>query len=103
MVLVASSAEFDAKLAECKGLMVVDFFATWCPPCRRIAPLVAQWAEENPEVTFVKVDVDQVSDLGQRMGVRAMPTFIFIKDGKKVDEVVGANVPQIVEFIAKHK
>lgn len=73
-------------------------FATWCGPCKAIAPKVVELSntEEFANVRFYKLDVDEVSDVAQELGVRAMPTFLIFKDGQKVGEVVGAN-PQALE------
>ena len=71
--------------------MIIDCFATWCGPCKVIAPKVVDMSKEFPNARFYKLDVDEVPDVAQELGVRAMPTFIFFKDGEKVDEVVGAN------------
>lgn len=71
--------------------MVVDFYATWCGPCKVIAPKVVEFSKEYPEVDFIKVDVDDLSDVAAEYNIRAMPTFLLFKDGKQVDNVVGAN------------
>jgi len=73
------------------NLIVLDCFATWCGPCKVIAPKLVQMSEEFPNVKFYKIDVDEASDVAQELGIRAMPTFIFFKNGEKVAEVVGAN------------
>ncbi|KAF8421608.1 thioredoxin [Tirmania nivea] len=72
-------------------LVVLDCYATWCGPCRLIAPKVTAFSEDYPDVAFYKLDVDDVSDVAAELGVKAMPTFYFFKKGEKVDEVVGAN------------
>ena len=72
-------------------LVVLDCFATWCGPCKVIAPKVVKFSEEYPQAKFYKVDVDEVSDVAQELGIRAMPTFLLFKNGEKVGEVVGAN------------
>uniref|UniRef100_A0A0D6R946 Thioredoxin n=1 Tax=Araucaria cunninghamii TaxID=56994 RepID=A0A0D6R946_ARACU len=75
-------------------LVVVDFFATWCGPCKAIAPTVVKMsndAEYVDKVDFVKIDVDEAPDVAQEEGIRAMPTFGIYKDGQKVGEVVGAD------------
>uniref|UniRef100_A0A3B3UXB1 Thioredoxin n=1 Tax=Poecilia latipinna TaxID=48699 RepID=A0A3B3UXB1_9TELE len=74
-------------------LVVVDFTATWCGPCRRIGPVF----EVN--VIFLKVDVDEASDVSQKCEIRSMPTFHFYKNGKKVDEFTGANEKLLMEKI----
>ncbi|RFU28245.1 hypothetical protein B7463_g8078, partial [Scytalidium lignicola] len=91
---IKTKAEFDAALKEHK-VVVVDAFATWCGPCKIISPQVEKYSEEFANAYFIKIDVDELPDLAQELGIRAMPTFIFFKDGEKVSEVVGANPPAI--------
>ncbi|PGH01858.1 thioredoxin [Helicocarpus griseus UAMH5409] len=83
-------------------LIVIDCFATWCGPCKMIAPKLVEFSESYPNVGFYKVDVDECPDVAQELGVRAMPTFVFFKDGQKVDEVLGAVPPAIEAAIKKH-
>ncbi|OJD09588.1 thioredoxin [Emergomyces pasteurianus Ep9510] len=83
-------------------LIVIDCYATWCGPCKAIAPKIVEFSEAYPDLGFYKVDVDQCPDIAQELGVRAMPTFIFFKDGQKVDEVLGAVPPAIEAAIKKH-
>ncbi|ORZ17912.1 thioredoxin [Absidia repens] len=91
-------AEFNTLIASDK-LVVVDFHATWCGPCKLIGPKFEKLVEEYPGVVFAKVDVDDVPDVAAEVGVRAMPTFMFFKNGSKVGEVVGASLPNIVNKI----
>ena len=65
-----------------KGEVLVDFFATWCGPCNMLAPILEQVANENPELTIAKVDVDEVGALAQRYGVASIPTLLYFKDGE---------------------
>jgi len=92
-VIVVSSKElFDAKISEAKDkLVVIDFTATWCPPCRFIAPIFAELSKTFTNVVFLKVDVDEQKDVAKQYNVEAMPTFIFVKDGAEVDKIVGAD------------
>ena len=86
-------------------LVVLDCFATWCGPCKVIAPEMVKFSNSEQymdKVDFYKVDVDEVPDVAQELGVRAMPTFMFFKNGEKVDEVVGANVRALEAAIQKH-
>lgn len=72
-------------------LVVVDFWATWCGPCQRIAPLVEQLAEEYAGRAVIgKYNVDEGETLSAEFGVRNIPTLIFVKDGKLLDRMVGA-------------
>ena len=99
---VATIAEFD-KLVAADCLTVVDAFATWCGPCRMIAPQIEKMATENTTVHFCKIDVDEAGELAQKLSIRAMPTFIFYKSGKEIDRMQGANPAGLAAMVAKHK
>lgn len=82
---------FNEALASSR-LMMVDFWATWCGPCRMVGPVIEQLAEEYEEENVVigKVDVDENPALAQRFGVMSIPTVLFFKDGEEFDRKVGA-------------
>lgn len=82
--------------------VVIDFAASWCGPCRVIAPFLAELARKLPDVIFLKVDVDELKTVAQDWAVEAMPTFMFLKEGKIVDKVVGARKDELQQAIAKH-
>merc|ERR1711988_234251 len=104
VAMLATKADFDAALADAgEKLVVVDFTASWCGPCQRIAPVFAKLAEEMPDVVFVKVDVDENDETAWFCGISAMPTFQFYKAGVKVHEFSGAAEEKIREAIAAHK
>ncbi|KAM3394537.1 thioredoxin H-type [Capsicum galapagoense] len=90
------------KGTEPKKLIVVDFTASWCGPCRFIAPFLAELAKKLPNVTFLKVDVDELKSVTTDWAVEAMPTFMFLKEGNIVDKVVGAKKDELQQTIAKH-
>ncbi|XP_021759897.1 thioredoxin H-type 1-like [Chenopodium quinoa] len=83
-------------------LIVIDFTASWCPPCRFIAPILAEYAKKFPHVVFLKIDVDELKSVAEQYEVEAMPTFIFLKDGNVVDKVVGADKDALLAKIEKH-
>lgn len=82
-----------------QGNVVIDFFATWCGPCKMIAPKYEQLAETFSTTTFLKVDCDQSSDLAEAFGVQSLPTFVFLKSGKSVARVEGADLNTLVNTL----
>ena len=99
-----TKAEFDEALkAAGDKLVVVDFTATWCGPCQRIAPVFVKMAEEMGDVVFVKVDVDENDETSQACGMSCMPTFQFYKAGEKVHEFSGASEDKIRSAVAQYK
>lgn len=96
---VHTKEEFDSALQHL-GLVVVDFFATWCGPCKMIAPMLDKFAAEYSSAKFVKVDVDELGQLAQQYEVSSMPTILLFKNGQVVDKVIGANPAAIKAKIA---
>ena len=98
---LATKAEFDACHAEAGDkLVVVDFTATWCPPCQMIGPKFVALADElGDAIVAVKVDVDENAETSEACGITCMPTFQFYKGGNKIDEMQGANYDGLVEKI----
>ncbi|KAI4326100.1 hypothetical protein MLD38_031446 [Melastoma candidum] len=99
---VDSWTEQIQKSNDSDKLVVVDFTASWCGPCRIIAPFFAELAKKFPSVLFLKVDVDELNTVAQEWAVEAMPTFMFVKGGKIVDKVVGARKEELQQNIVKY-
>lgn len=79
------------------GVTLVDFGATWCPPCKMIEPVVEELAQEfDGKASVTKVDVDQSPELAQLFNVRSIPTLIFFKDGKPVDATIGVQSKKVL-------
>lgn len=72
-----------------KGLVLVDFFATWCGPCKMLEPVIEQLMAELPSLKVVKVDIDEYQELAQKYDVMSIPTLILFKDGELVDQKLG--------------
>ncbi|MFQ6621768.1 hypothetical protein Gotur_002912 [Gossypium turneri] len=85
-----------------KKLVVVDFTASWCGPCRFISPILVDLAKKLPNVIFLKVDVDELNTVAQEWAIEAMPTFVFLKEGTIIDKVVGARKDELQQKIALH-
>ena len=89
--LQLTEANFDETLAQQNGLVIVDFWAEWCGPCRAIAPVLDQLVEESDgRLTLAKVNVDENPGLAARYGIRSIPTMLLMKQGKVADQVIGA-------------
>ena len=101
-VAKVTDADFAPFIAQ-KGVVLVDFGADWCPPCRRTDPYVEQLAQEMPQARFGKVDCDASPATAAANGVMGMPTFMVFKDGRKVEQIVGA-VPKaaLAEAVRRH-
>ena len=91
------TSEFDEAIKT--GLVVVDFFATWCGPCKVIKPFLEEKSNQMPHIAFYAVDVDENPGLCEREEVSAMPTFKLYKDGKVVETIVGVRKPKLEEAI----
>ncbi|MCJ1261542.1 Cytoplasmic thioredoxin isoenzyme 2 [Lobaria immixta] len=93
--------EYNAAIKDTSPLLI-DCFATWCGPCKTIAPVIAEFSNKHTGMRFYKLDVDEVPDVAQELGVRAMPTFILFKNGEKVGEIVGADKNSIEAAVLEH-
>ena len=84
-----TAMDFDVKVVKASKPVIVDFYADWCGPCRRLAPVFEELSSEMSGVDFVKVNVEDAPDVAGRFGVRSIPTLVLFKDGSEVDRVMG--------------
>ena len=80
---------FDAEVMQAKTPVVVDFWASWCGPCKMIAPIVEEIAAERPDITVGKVNVDEEMDLARRFGIASIPTILVFKNGELSKTSIG--------------
>jgi len=90
-VLELTSATWDKEVLQSNGLVMVDFWAVWCGPCRIIAPTIEELAKEyTGRIKVGKLNTDENSDIASKYKIMGIPTIMFFKDGQKVEQVVGA-------------
>lgn len=69
---------------------VIDFWATWCGPCKLMNPILDEVEKENPDLTITRIDIDSDKDMVEKYNIQSVPTYIILKDGKEVDRIIGA-------------
>lgn len=101
---INSKKGFDTSVIENskEKLVVVDFFATWCGPCKVIAPKIIEMSGTYPNADFYKIDVDELQETAAEQGITAMPTFKLYKGGEEVETVIGANPQGLKIAIDRH-
>nr|AAX40949.1 thioredoxin [Taiwanofungus camphoratus] len=97
--LNANAETFSKAISNEDNVVLVDFYADWCGPCKVISPIFQKLFEQFSHADFYKVDVDDQQDISQEVGIRAMPTFVAFKNGSKLKEIVGANPSGLQELI----
>ncbi|CAI8587795.1 unnamed protein product [Vicia faba] len=95
-------AHFEAS-KQTNKLMVIDFTAAWCGPCKYMNTVIKEFAGKYKDVEFIKIDVDELMEVASAFQVQAMPTFILIKNGKVVEKVVGAKKEELQKMIEKRR
>ena len=89
-VISINKNNFDAEVIASDRPVLLDFYATWCGPCRMLSPIVDKIADEHPEIKVCKINVDEEEELAMRFEVMSIPTLVVIKNGEVVNRSVGA-------------
>ncbi len=90
-VVVLTSASWENDVTKSNGVVVVDFWAAWCGPCRMVAPTIEELAKEyEGKIKVGKLNTDENSDIASKYKIMGIPTIMFFKNGEKVDQIVGA-------------
>ncbi len=99
-VITVNKENFQKEIMESDRTVLVDFWASWCGPCRMVSPIVDEIADEHPEIKVCKINVDEEAELASQFGVMSIPSLFVIKDGKVTNQSVGA-LPknQILELL----
>ena len=88
------------ELLQKQGVAVVDFYATWCPPCKMLAPIMEEIAEEAENCVVAKLDIDEAINVANELGVMSIPTVIIFKDGQEMERLIGfRNKEELLEKI----
>ena len=98
-IVVGDDSAFEKLEGQAK--QVYYFTASWCPPCKMIGPIFEKMAPEFTNVQFLKIDVDEVPEAAQKYSVRSVPTFMFVNDGLRAGEVIGADADSIRNELEK--
>lgn len=97
--IVITKENFDSEVLKAEGTVLVDFWATWCGPCRMLSPIVDEVASEHPDVKVGKINVDEQPELAQQFDIMSIPTLLVFKNGEKVQESVGLIPKEKVEAL----
>ncbi len=94
-----TDSNFEEKVMNFKGTVLLDFWATWCGPCRMMSPVVEEIAADHPEILVGKVNVDEEETLSAQFKIFSIPTFIVLKDGKVQAQTAGARPKAALEAL----
>lgn len=98
MIVHGTDENFSELIKE--GKVIVDFFATWCGPCKMLAPVLEEVAKEYPDIKFVKMDVDECPNVSKEYGIMSVPTLLKLENGELIDKKIGyQNIQELKRWI----
>ena len=97
MTQAITESTFQAEVLESEKPVIVDFWAEWCGPCHAVAPVLDRIAAERPELSLVKVNIDEEQELARRYGIVSIPTIVLFKDGQPAAAAIGAQPKPMLE------
>ncbi len=99
-IIEVTSQNFEEEVLRSEKPVLIDFYATWCGPCKILSPIIEAVAKENENVKFVKIDIDKTDDIAMQYQVMSIPTLVLIQNGEEKDRIVGiVDENQILDFI----
>ena len=99
MVKTITAENFEQEVLQSDKAVVLDFWASWCGPCRMFTPIIEKFAEDNPEVVVGKINIDEQSSLAERFKIMSVPTLVIMKNGEVVKKNVGVISKEEVEAL----
>ena len=102
-VVTVTAGNFDQEVLQSNQTVLVDFWASWCGPCKMLSPMVDQVAEERPDIKVCKIDVDEEGALAQQFGIMSIPSLLVFKSGEVVERSVGVQPKDaVLAMVKKH-
>lgn len=94
-----SDQNFKTEVEEKRGLILVDFFAPWCGPCKILEPIIKELADEykNKEIKIFKINIDENKEIADKYNIMSIPTIVLFKDGKKINQVIGLQAKEVLK------
>ena len=100
-VITITKENFEQEVLQAEQTVLVDFWASWCMPCKMLSPVVDEVAEENADVKVGKINIDEQPELAQQFRVMSIPTLAVFRDGKLVDQTVGVQAKSVIEDLIR--
>ena len=95
MKIANSAEEVEQEIEKSSNIILLDFYANWCGPCKRLTPKLEEMENEFPNVIFIKINVDDLDELSEKYSIKCMPTIIFKKNNDIVNRIEGSNIDEI--------